>query len=232
MPPTADEVLQVTQTAVSIFQGLGLSCCLFGSVASYIYGVARPPNDADIVVLTSVYSQEELKELLVGTDPTFYLVVSENLAAPYRVLWYRLSKSEYQIARPFEDCKVDILTPGTLNIPDVPLESVGLRQGLPVMPLIPQLLLKVQGWEDHRRSHRMDMRAKVPVDIKDVDSLVDVAVREKAKLGESGLQEWFSEEVALQLKRQVADFVETASRRGPHKWRRLGLGEREVVQSD
>ncbi|KAI1786246.1 hypothetical protein LXA43DRAFT_1034788 [Ganoderma leucocontextum] len=180
MAPTATQVLDIARKAVKIFAKYGLKCCLIGSTASYLYGVPRTPNDVDLVVLSTAYSQENLKEILVREDPHFYLVRSKNWRATYRVLWYRLSNTTSP--RPSVDCKVDILIPGVLNIPNVPLEHVRTLSGLPVMPMIPQLLLKVQGWSDHRASHRSDMQLKQSVDIEDIDQLLAIAVDEGASV--------------------------------------------------
>ena len=62
-------------------------------------------------------------------DSSFYLVRSKNWRATYRVLWHRLSKDTYP--RPSVDCKVDILVPGILNIPNVPQDHVACSRGFP-----------------------------------------------------------------------------------------------------
>ena len=48
MAPTATEVLDIARKAVKIFAKYGLKCCLFGSAASYLYGVPRTPNVSTI----------------------------------------------------------------------------------------------------------------------------------------------------------------------------------------
>jgi hypothetical protein len=46
------------------------------------------------------------------------------------------------------------------------------------MPLFDLLVMKTQGWRDHRISPREDYRAKVDADINDVDALLDCAKEE------------------------------------------------------
>lgn len=65
-----------------------------------------------MVILTSRYTQEELKNLLVRYNPGFYLVASKDPLATYRVLWFRLTGYH-------RSCKGDLLLPGTMNIPYV-----------------------------------------------------------------------------------------------------------------
>lgn len=44
MAPTTAQTLEIAQKAIKIFNEHGLECCLFGSTASYLYGVNRAPN--------------------------------------------------------------------------------------------------------------------------------------------------------------------------------------------
>jgi len=50
---------------------------------------------------------------------------------------------------------------------------------IPVMPFIPVLLLKLQGWDDHRMSRRMDLQAKQHVDVGDIHELLRTAARDR-----------------------------------------------------
>ncbi len=94
-----------------------------------------------MVVLTERYDQERLKQMLVRSDSNVYLVNSRNIHATYKVLWYRFPDSYIG-----KHCKVDILVPGVMNIPNVPPERLvsNASHHLPLMPLIPYLLLKLQ----------------------------------------------------------------------------------------
>jgi hypothetical protein len=83
--------------------------------------VLQPPSrDPD----TPFRTAEEIKALIVDTDPRrFYLKHPRDPEAPYRILYYR---QEYLEA----DCKVDILTPGTMYLPNIPLASLPRRDTL------------------------------------------------------------------------------------------------------
>ncbi|KAI0752461.1 hypothetical protein C8Q80DRAFT_1267008 [Daedaleopsis nitida] len=223
MAPTTEQILEVAQKAVKIFSKLGLECCLIGSVASYLYGVTRPPNDVDLVILSTLYDQETLKRILVREDPHFYLVSSKNPRATYKVLWYSLATRSYRYPLPTIDCKVDILIPGVLDVPDVPLPRVLTLSGLPVMPLVPQLLLKLQGWSDHRLSHRSDMQAKQYVDIRDIDALLEIALEKGARVKGGEEDDWIPESMITLANTRLRFYTRYASRYSVGKWRTLGL---------
>ena len=74
--------------------------------------------------------------------------------------------------------KVDILLPfkPRLWIPGVLSRDTYLFKGIPVTPLFDLLVIKMQGWRDHRTSRRADFRAKVGADISDVRALLDQAL--------------------------------------------------------
>ncbi|TBU47728.1 hypothetical protein BD309DRAFT_951274 [Dichomitus squalens] len=220
MAPTSDDVLDIARKTIKIFSKYGLNCCLFGSTASYLYGVKRTPNDVDIVVLSNAYSQETLKEILVRDDSHFYLVGSKNRRATYRVLWYSLSNSSFH--RPSLDCKVDILIPGILGIPMVPAERVHTIAGLPVMPMIPQLLLKVQGWSDHRASHRSDMQQKQYVDIGDIDELLAIAVAEGADVRAPECK-WLPGSMTGVASTRIWSYTLRGSAKSKGQWKQLGF---------
>ncbi|KAI0095210.1 hypothetical protein BDY19DRAFT_988973 [Irpex rosettiformis] len=113
----------------------GLKCCLVGGAACQLYGATRTPSDVDLVVLTTAYDQERLKALLVERDTTFYLSPAKTFGATYKVLWARLGYSFL----PCDSCKVDVLIPGIMNIPDVPNQRIVTIDRFPVMPIIPLL---------------------------------------------------------------------------------------------
>ncbi|KAI0325837.1 hypothetical protein GY45DRAFT_1329788 [Cubamyces sp. BRFM 1775] len=201
--PTSDEILEIADQAVDIFRNRRLRCCLFGSTACHLFGVSRTPNDIDLVVFTNQYDAEELKEILVEEDSDFYLVPSRNPRASYSVLWCRLRSS----GRRRRKCKVDILVPPTLNIPNVPGRRIKIISDLPVMPLIPLLLLKLQGWYDHRESHREDMQEKQYVDVDDISELLQIAIDRGQDVRQDNLG-WLPERMREDAQGHVWDFVE------------------------
>ena len=113
--------------------------------------------------------------MLVQADSDFYLINSRSPFATYKVLWYQRGRGQwhYNVG---QRCKVDILVPGIMNIPAVPSQRVETLSGLPVMPLLPHLCLKLQAWDDHGKSYRSDMRVKQHVDVRDVNRLLEIAV--------------------------------------------------------
>ncbi|THU75320.1 hypothetical protein K435DRAFT_974877 [Dendrothele bispora CBS 962.96] len=194
---TSLEIDEAARATIAGLKRMSLNCCLVGSVACSAYGMSRTPADIDMVVLTSSYTQEELKNRLVSYDPRFYTVASKDPLATYRVLWFRLSGYR-------RCCKVDLLLPGVMNIPLVPLERIYRMKDhqstvtsesslssyystlstrsadYPLMPFLPLLLLKLQAWQDHGESPKLYMREKQPTDVKDINELLDLAVTKYA----------------------------------------------------
>ncbi|CDO76315.1 hypothetical protein BN946_scf184751.g7 [Trametes cinnabarina] len=209
---TQSDVLHIAQQAIRIFASIGLRCCLIGSTACSLYGVNRTPNDVDLVVLTTEYDPESLKEVLVNEDMSFYLVRSRNPSANYKVLWCEL---------PHAKCKVDILLPGILNIPVVPQRDIVWISGYPVMPLIPLLLLKLQGLVDHRRSTRRDEQEKQHVDASDVWTLLQLAVERRQNVWQSKMQ-WVPRSLVYAADGHVADYIDEYPRTAA-PWRSIGL---------
>jgi len=166
-----------------------------------MYGMTRVPNDVDIIVLTDSYDQEEVKNLLVENDSNFFLVPSRKPRAPYKILYYTLPSRGF--------CKVDILLPGSMDIPAVPLSRITYTQvpDVPVMPLIAVLLLKLQGWTDHRDAEREHYQEKQYVDVDDIKEVLDILRRDyrmKTLASEGWMPRWF---VNLARER-VDEFVE------------------------
>ncbi|KAI0649647.1 hypothetical protein C8Q79DRAFT_337305 [Trametes meyenii] len=223
LPPS--QVLDVARKVVSIFESRGLKCCLMGSVASYLYGVSRAPNDVDMVVLSIDYTQEDLKAMLVQSDPHFTLVRSRNPRATYRVLWYRIPNT-------YKRCKVDILIPGVLNVPDLPPNSVvtNARYNLPIMPLIPQLLLKLQGWSDHRASTRTDMQLKQYLDVRDIDALLDIVCNKGARIDDPEWH-WVPDAMVADAQSTLKTYLVLASPQSVYNWRKAGFSVSQPTSS-
>ncbi|KAI0634435.1 hypothetical protein C8Q77DRAFT_1056218 [Trametes polyzona] len=191
-PLTASQILDVARRTEEIYNSHGLRCCLMGSTASYLYGVERTPNDVDLVVLSVTYTQEHLKELLVGKDRNYLLVRSRNPTATYRVLWYRIPGTSQR-------CKVDILIPGVLN-----------------------LLLKLQGWSDHRASHRVDMRQKQRLDVRDINALLDIVCARNVQLTDADAM-WIPQTMKEAAIKTVRRYVTFASPKSAEKWKLVGF---------
>ena len=114
--------------------------------------------------------------MLVDAKPqSFYLIASRDPRATYKVLWHQMSNESstsrrYSMSR----CKVDLLQPGIMNIPDIPTQYVKTIRELPVMPLPLLLFMKLQAWTDHRDSPKDYMRPKQVDDLRDIRQLLDI----------------------------------------------------------
>ncbi|KAF5344370.1 hypothetical protein D9758_013271 [Tetrapyrgos nigripes] len=215
-PPTPQEVRRAARAAINIFESNDMTCCLFGSLACRVYGVTyRGPKDVDLIVLKDQgYDSEELKQFLVDSDDRFCLVGSINPDATYQVLYFTLPSSLHDQDR---KCKVDILTTGrttSLNIPPIPRKHITHvdpftqdDNRLPVMPLLALLMMKLQGWVDHRRSREGHKQKKVPQDVKDIDALVEIAVNDWEVHLENQEERWLPRWFVNQSKKRVDEYL-------------------------
>ncbi|KAJ6450364.1 hypothetical protein C8R45DRAFT_1224099 [Mycena sanguinolenta] len=214
--PRLDEVERVAQAAVTALLTAGIRSCLVGGMACSIYGNSRVPGDVDIVCLTDTLTQEALKAILVATDSNFYTVASKDPFATYRVLWYRLGYRR--------SCKVDVLQPGIMNIPAVPVPRIAYRKrrsDLPLMPFLPLLLLKLQAWMDHRAEVKPYLHAKQYVDVRDIGELLELATEKydvNIKLDAKWLPESFLRAAVARVKAYVKCFPDSAE-----QWRSIGF---------
>ncbi|KAI0321528.1 hypothetical protein OF83DRAFT_1051136 [Amylostereum chailletii] len=185
-PVTWDEVVRVARRATDALNEQGFNCCVFGGTACSLWAssIRRTPGDVDIVVMTNRYDPEYIKQSLVDADDRFFTTASVDRTATYRKLYFRLPG----FASSGRRIKVDILVPPTLEIPWVSPAEIIPIDGIPVMPLFPLLVLKLQGWWDHRRSNRADFRAKESSDIEDIRGLVAEAKVERLWLSDE--TEW------------------------------------------
>ncbi|EAU82993.1 hypothetical protein CC1G_09255 [Coprinopsis cinerea okayama7 len=201
------EVMHTARRAIEILEDEGFTCCLFGSTACAEYGMRnRTPKDVDLVVMNAEEQDidpEELKYILVSADDNFYLVDSRDPNADYRVLWYRLRGHDRR-------CKVDILVPGLLSIPEfdeTEINRTDSPQGLPLMPLLTLILLKLRGWSDHRQDDRHWMQAKVPEDEGDIAELLQIASEEYG-LSVADEEHWWPDWFVDESKERMAEFVD------------------------
>ena len=169
--------------------------------------------------MTSRYDTEFLKNYLTRQDSTFYTRAPKTPGATYRVLFAHL-KPTYLSSR--RSCKVDILIPGILGIPKVPAERVRTIAGLPVMPMVPQLLLKVQGWSDHRASHRQDMQLKQYVDVGDIDELLAIAVAEGADV-RAPENKWLPGSMTGVAPTRIWSYTLRGSAKSKEQWKAIGF---------
>jgi len=212
-------------TTVAMLHKLGFSCAVYGSLACFLYGNLREPNDVDLLVLPphNSISVEDLKLAVERLDPVhFYLVPSKRPGAAYKMLCYRLSNTS-NVQTVSTSCKVDLVFPGTLHLPALPRMQIFWDEGLPLIPFSLLLLRKLQGWDDHRISGEEIKRLKQGTDAADVEGLLEltgtVSLRFSRPWSDRLL---FSEEFEAMSRRRVrlycSVFPECAE-----SWRLLGL---------
>lgn len=172
-----------------------------------------------MIVLTELYDQERLKQMLVRSDSNFHLVNSRNIYATYKVLWYRFPSS-YLAKR----CKVDILDPGIMNIPNVPPEHLVSKApyNLPLMPLISHLFLKLQTWSDHRAATRSDLQLKQYTDRRDIDQLLEIVYQSGDRI-RSPVLKWLPESMVSAASTRLRDYLFRGSPSTRRQWEALGF---------
>jgi hypothetical protein len=132
-------------------------------------------QDIDIVVSEEDMDPEYIKETIAEEDGRYYLEESRKRGATHQILYCRLPG---WTADPERCVKVDILVPPTLKIPDITESDAVHIDDIPVMPIFDLLVLKTQGWWDHRNSSRQDFQDKESDDVSDVVALLRCAKAE------------------------------------------------------
>ncbi|KAJ7492085.1 hypothetical protein FB451DRAFT_1551512 [Mycena latifolia] len=140
--------VRTARATVSALESFELPCCLAGSSACYELGNSHVPmSDVDVLVLASSRGAEEIKHLLVSSDPNFFLAPPEkNPLATYKVLWYTLPPPQQETHQEHN-------------------ASSTRRAALPVMPLLPALMHKVLAWIAHGEARRTDKQLNDLADI-------------------------------------------------------------------
>jgi hypothetical protein len=114
---------------------------------------------------------------------------------------------------------VDILVPPTLGLPNIPESKTVLINGIPVMPIFDLLVMKTQGWWDHRTSLRPDFQLKESDDVYDVFALLERAAEEGVSYQDAAYIH--SEEFMDHAFTLATDFVSVYGRH--NLWRVLGF---------
>ncbi|PBK64967.1 hypothetical protein ARMSODRAFT_892314 [Armillaria solidipes] len=181
-------VFQAARAATRILEAQGYTFAIFGSLACYLYGSRRVPNDVDIVISSYTCDPEEIKVLLVAANPAlFYLVRSKSPQSPWNVLWYCDIDD-----REMKKVKVDILRAGTLQLPKIFSETIVEKQGLPVVPMSVLLLHKLKGWKDNMDSTEWRHQRKYSSDASDVHSLLGIIINGMSKQERENSKDWKS----------------------------------------
>lgn len=182
-----------------------------------------PANVDDHLVSGSVKSQsrftaEELKDLILRTNSQhFYLKMPRDPAAEYRILWYR---QKYQ----GEECKVDILVPGTMHLPFLKPDRVVWIQNLPLVPFSLLLFHKLKGWDDHCKAEEAHYRRRQQQDAADVAKLLGLRHWMRSLKGSKLLddKELFGGEFKALTKERVKLYCEAFNDRAK-EWKELGF---------
>ncbi|THH23113.1 hypothetical protein EUX98_g8064 [Antrodiella citrinella] len=175
-------------------------------------------QDVDLIVMTNSHTTEVLKNMLeLGGGGDFYTRASKKVGATYRILYCKIPS--LYATRYNRSTKVDILIPGIMSIPLLSTTAIVRIDGLPALPFFALLMLKVQGWSDHRKSDRSDYRLKQYQDVNDIDELLVI--------GQQGGKKFLSE--VGQLPKDFLDvgyrlLGEYVTARGGHaSWEVLGF---------
>lgn len=166
--------------------------------------------------MTQDHTQEELKQVLVrDRNSGFYTRAPRTFGATYRVLFCSLRGRQ-------RSCKVDILIPGILEIPQISPRRFAHVGGLPLIPIITLLILKLKGWDDHRQSGRSDFRLKQYVDIRDINQLLAIVVEAGANLNSDRV--YLPSEFVQQAEERLTKFIQAVrnTTRTSH-WKQIGF---------
>ncbi|KAF8167180.1 hypothetical protein B0H34DRAFT_791941 [Crassisporium funariophilum] len=244
-------VHEAARTVSAIFEAHNMRCAVFGSLAAKLYGSPRCPKDVDILVCPEPsfntdsdssqsdsepdYSAPSLKSLiLLSNSRNFYLKLPRDPTATYRILWYRQSYLG-------PECKVDILTPGTMYLPHlmakhilhidggIEKELAVLSPGIPVVPFSLLLLHKLQGWDDHRKAEESFKSKKQVQDAADIKKLMSLRQHvEKLKKEEPwNDEELFSLEFQRLSRERIQDYCKTFPDRA-QDWKSLGFATQPI----
>ena len=159
------------------------------------------------------WDQEELKRRVVAANSSFYLVAAKTPGATYKVLWYR----NYNFRR----CKVDLLLPGIMNIPSVPIAAIDHSEpGKPCAPFALVFLLKLQAWQQHRDSGEVRFRIKSSTDARDLKRMLPIAHAKgfSIRRREAYLPPLFVASATPRVERFVRESPETL-----HWWKAFGF---------
>jgi hypothetical protein len=171
------------------------------------------------IVVNTFYDAEQIKEIIVDTDNRYFLQRPRQRNSPYKKMFCRLP-GWYTHAR----CvKVDILVPpsGKLGLPEILESEIPVISDIPVMPFFALLVMKTQGWWDHRVSPRTDFRTKEDGDVVDVEALLDHATDENVDYEEERASGRYTSEFMDKALLHVRRFVSLHGRRW--KWRAIGF---------
>jgi len=158
------------------------------------------------------------KKIIVWADERYYLERSRKRGETYHILYCRLPGWATDDKR---RVKIDILVPPTLNLPASSANGTYFIKDIPVMPIFDLLIMKTQGWWDHRDSDRTDYRAKESADVSDIFALLKRAKYENVSYVDEANDYRHSREFMSRARSLVDRFVRVYGR--ARQWRALGF---------
>lgn len=161
----------------------------------------------------------------------FYLVPAKTPGATYKVLWYRLPSPAdslfrqvhqpliYSLLRlPNKMIKIDILLPGSMDLPAVPNSNVvwfsaatgSMSNTWPAIPYDLLLMTKLQAWSQRRESPVQHYKDRVPSDHADLVKLLDIGRRTKKRVypHSADTKRYLSDSFILVTKKRITEHVE------------------------
>lgn len=122
------------------------------------------------MVVCTALAQEDVKQRLAAHSTRIHLVPSKTPGMTYRVLRYGSDSDHCGMpGAPAKLIKVDVLVAEeNLRVPTLLADRVLHLDGWPLPPLSFLLLLRLQGWSDHRQAELDHHREKAEIDVVDL----------------------------------------------------------------
>lgn len=239
-----NQVINVALKVTDILRNKGVRSCLSGGVACVSYGCTQVPTvsspnvlwrihqnsslshiqSIDIVALTNEHTADEIKALISAEDPEDFFIhqtpLGDSTTPPHTTLYCKI---ERRLA-----CKVVILVPGAMGI-TIDLAARmhhGLLNGHPVLalPSILLLLLKLNAWNEHRKSEFPEEKWKQYTDTHDINQMVEVAAEKGDHLKDCF---WIPAESVGAGKRLFRDFAKHSLASDIKLWNHIGFSRFE-----
>ncbi|KAF7984500.1 hypothetical protein HWV62_13645 [Athelia sp. TMB] len=145
------EIVRAAATAVTqALTELGLTCAIFGSLASRIYGSERDPESVSVLVWPPTpekYDLRRLKAQIADTDFTVFSLASKSQRAQVDQLWYCESPKDKT-----SHCPITLAVPGMLGLPGFSARRIAREDGLPLVPAPILLFQLLAQWEAQREA--------------------------------------------------------------------------------
>jgi hypothetical protein len=159
-------------------------------------------QDVDVLILGSEYDQETIKRMMTVQNECFYLKNPSTPGANWKKLYYRTKDSTGHPAA----IKIDVLIPGSAEIPPFNPFWINDRYILPVAPLLLVLLHKVLGWRERFNSPDYYQYKKHWRDASDVEYLVSHTSKMRVTIDYGVLPENFIDSARTWVREFMAEY--------------------------